>query len=361
MRVSTTFGSLILSAGLVSARACGPHPRPTTTSSLSSEAGSTTAVGSATTKLSTASALSSEETLSATESETNVESSVTISTTTAKASTTAVGSVTTELASTTFELTSQETSTLTESQASVESSATLSASTTEISTFISSFTTELATTTSGLTSQETLAITESDTAVTLSTFETSTTVYETTSTTVEATTTSVDPPAQTTNLVQNGGFEDSTIEPWEVTGTTPSLETFCAEGNKCLSLPGLFPDTTAKTCQSVQVEQGFEYTFKAFVNQNCIASFGSNIVSCSDDINTVELSIDGVSDSGAIGILGDRNYHQVSDTFSYVGPSIDSTDLCITIKANQGVFYNFYLDGISLTRGKAVPIPADTD
>jgi hypothetical protein len=124
---------------------------------------------------------------------------------------------------------------------------------------------------------------------------------------------------------------------------------------------GSYDGNTATICQRVQVEQGFEYTFKANVNQNCIKSFGSAILSCDDNVNTVELFIDGVFNSGDKGIIGDYNYHEFSNTFSYVGPSIDSTDLCIIFKVNQGVYYSHYLDGISLTRGKAVPIPAETD
>ncbi|KAF4333586.1 hypothetical protein FBEOM_12600 [Fusarium beomiforme] len=298
MRVSTTFGSILLGAGLCAARACAPHPRPTTTTSVSSEVGTTTTEGSTTNVIET----------------------------------TASGS------------TSQETLTVSESQASVESSAT----TTEVSTTISSFTTLATTTsgTSGLTSQET---------------ETSTTTDDATSTTLEATTTSAGPPV-ITNIVQNGGFEDSAIDPWEVTGATPNIQnSWCPEGSQCLQLPQAFDDNTAKICQRVEVEQGFEYTFKMLVYQNCIKSFGSNIVSCDSDVNTVDMSIDGVFDSGAIGVVGDGNFHEVSKTFSYVDPSIDSTDLCITITVNQGVYYNYLIDGVSLTQGKAVPIPAETD
>ncbi|KNB07819.1 hypothetical protein FOXG_08878 [Fusarium oxysporum f. sp. lycopersici 4287] len=145
-------------------------------------------------------------------------------------------------------------------------------------------------------------------------------------------------------------------------GATPTVEAlFCPEGTHCLRFTGSYDGNTATICQRVQVEQGFEYAFKSNVNQNCIKSFGSAILSCDDNINTVELLIDGVFDSGDQGIIGDSNYHEFSNTFSYVGPSIDSTDLCIIFKVNQGVYYSHYLDGISLTRGKAVPIPAETD
>ncbi|KLO98718.1 uncharacterized protein Y057_6766 [Fusarium fujikuroi] len=293
MRVTTTFGSLILGAGLCAARACAPHPRPTTTS---------------------------------------IESSVTVETSTAD-------SATTEHETTTSSLTSQEASSVTESQTSVESSATTTDG-------ISSFTTML-TTTTAVTSQET---------------ETSTTVDEATSTTAEATTTTAGPPV-ITNLAVNGGFEDETIDPWVVEGASPAVyrsQFWCAEGSKCLQLPGNFANS-AKVCQSVAVEAGFEYTFKAQVLQNCIKEYGSNILVCDDNINTTELSIDGVYDSGNHGIVGYNTYNDFSYTFSYTGPSIDSTDLCITITQNQGLGPVFYLDGVSFTRGQAVPIPDPTE
>ncbi|KAM5526949.1 hypothetical protein FOXYSP1_20630 [Fusarium oxysporum f. sp. phaseoli] len=324
MRVVSTLGSLVLGAGLCAARACAPHPRPT---SFSSEVGTTTSESATAT-----SSLTSHETLSATKSETKVESFVTLSTSSTSA--------TTGLEETTSGLT------VTETHTTVESAAALETSTTEASTLTSSFITKLATTTY-VTSQET---------------ETSTAVDEATSTTIGPTTTTAGPPVQTANLVQNGGFEDSSIEPWEASGATPTVEAlFCPEGTHCLRFTGSYDGNTATICQRVQVEQGFEYTFKANVNQNCIKSFGSAILSCDDKVNTVELLIDGVFDSGDQGIIGDSNYHELSNTFSYVGPSIDSTDLCIIFKVNQGVYYSHYLDGISLTRGKAVPIPAETD
>ncbi|SCO55477.1 uncharacterized protein FFMR_12633 [Fusarium fujikuroi] len=325
MRVTTTFGSLILGAGLCAARACAPHPRPTTTPSFSSEIGTTTAGGAATTT-------TSQEALSITDSTSSIESSVTVETSTAD-------SATTEHETTTSSLTSQEASSVTESQTSVESSATTTDG-------ISSFTTML-TTTTAVTSQET---------------ETSTTVDEATSTTAEATTTTAGPPV-ITNLAVNGGFEDETIDPWVVEGASPAVyrsQFWCAEGSKCLQLPGNFANS-AKVCQSVAVEAGFEYTFKAQVLQNCIKEYGSNILVCDDNINTTELSIDGVYDSGNHGIVGYNTYNDFSYTFSYTGPSIDSTDLCITITQNQGLGPVFYLDGVSFTRGQAVPIPDPTE
>ncbi|CEI67937.1 hypothetical protein FVEN_g7788 [Fusarium venenatum] len=315
MRVPTTFGSLILSASLVAARACAPHPRPTTITSAS-----------------------------------GVDTK------------TDVRSASSTLATTTSGLTSQETTTVTESQTDVESFVTLSTSLTEEA----SLSTQLSTT-FGPTSQETLTTTEFDTAVTssatLSTFETSTTSADTTSKVTEVTTTTASPPVETTNIVQNGGFEDSTIEPWEVIGTTPFLRNFSAEKGKSLSLPRDFTDNAAIVCQRVAIEQGFEYTFKASVAQYCIFSFGSNIVACEDNANKIQLTVDGVSgsDSGELGIIGYNTFNEVSNTFSYIGPSIDQTDLCITIKVAEAAYYIFYLDDISLIRGRAIPIPEETD
>ncbi|RBR26460.1 uncharacterized protein FIESC28_00754 [Fusarium coffeatum] len=318
MRVTATFGSLIVGASLCAARACAPHPRSTTTSSLISEIGTTTAESSATTTTS----------LSATEAESSIESSVIIETST-------VESATTELDSTTSD---SETLTVTESETSAESSATTTDG-------ISSFTTIVASTT---------AITFEDT-------ETSTSVDEATTTTVEATTTTAGPPV-ITNLVQNGGFEDATIDPWVVEGAPSRItnDAFAPEGSQLLRLDGDLANS-AKVCQRVEVEAGFEYTFKAQVAQYCIKSFGSNIVMCDDDVNTVQLSIAGVYVSGDRGIVGYNIFNEYTYTFSYTGPSIDSTDLCITISQNQGIGPVFYLDGVSLTRGRAVPIPTPTD
>ncbi|KAJ4122796.1 hypothetical protein NW768_010241 [Fusarium equiseti] len=320
MRVTATFGSLIMGASLCAARACAPHPRPTTTSSLSSEIGTTTARGAATTT-------TSQEALS---TESSIES-VTIESSTAD-------SATTELEATTSGLTSQETLSVTESETSAESPATTTDG-------ISSFTTIVATTTD-VTSEET---------------ETSTNVDETTATTVEASTTTAGPPV-ITNLVQNGGFEDETSDPWVVEGALSVLnrDGFAAEGSSCLRLLGNF-DSSAKVCQRVEVEAGFEYTFKAKVLQNCIKSYGSNTVVCEDNVNTAKLSIDAVFDSGEHGIVGFNSYNDFTYTFPYTEPSIDATDLCITITQNQGISPSFYLDVVSFTRGKAVPIPDPTE
>ncbi|KAF5687827.1 hypothetical protein FDENT_5117 [Fusarium denticulatum] len=325
MRVTATFGTLIMSASLCAARACAPHPRPTTTTSLSSEIGTTTAGGAATTT-------TSQETTSVTESASSIELSVSVETSTAD-------SATTELETTTSGFTSQETASVTESQTSVESSATTTDG-------ISSFTTLLATTTA-VTSQET---------------DTSTAVDDATSTTIEATTTTAGPPV-ITNLVENGGFEDETSDPWVVEGTSPVVSTnpfACAAGNNCLELLGNL-ENSARVCQRVAVEAGFEYTFKAQVRQYCIKEYGSNILSCDDNVNTAKLSIDGVFDSGADGIPRQNEFNDFTYTFSYTDPSIDSTDLCITITQNQGLSPIFYLDGVSFTRGQAVPIPDPTE
>jgi len=125
-------------------------------------------------------------------------------------------------------------------------------------------------------------------------------------------------------------------------------------------LPGNF-NNFAKVCQRVEVKAGFEYTFKAMVLQNCIKSYGSNIEVCEDNVNTVELSIDSVYDSGEHDIVGYNSYNDYTYTFAYTDPSIDSTDLCITITQNQGLSPSFYLDGVSFTRGQAVPIPDPTE
>ncbi|KAF5639307.1 hypothetical protein F52700_4159 [Fusarium sp. NRRL 52700] len=325
MRVTITFGSILMCAGLCAARACAPHPRPTTTTSLSSEIGTTTAGGAATTT-------TSQETLSVTESASSIESSITVETST-------LDTATTELETTTSGATSQETLSVSESQTTAETSATTTDG-------ISSFTTIVATTTA-VTSQET---------------ETSTTADEAATTTIEATTTTAGPPV-ITNLVENGGFEESTVDPWVVEGASPAVymsQFWCAEGSKCLQLPGNF-DNSARVCQSVEVEAGFEYTFKAQVLQNCVKEYGSNILVCDDNINTAKLSIDGVYDSGDHGIVGSNTYNDFTYTFSYTGPSIDSTDLCITITQNQGLGPVFYLDGVSFTRGQVVPIPDPTE
>ncbi|KAF5971138.1 hypothetical protein FCOIX_10045 [Fusarium coicis] len=327
MRATATFCTLIMGASLCAGRACAPHPRPTTTSSLSSEIGTTTAGGATTTT-------NSQESLSVTESESSIESPLTIETSTA-------GSATTELETTTSGETSQETFSVTDSETSVESSATTIDG-------ISSFTTLLATTTA-VTTQET---------------ETSTNVDDATSATIEATTTTAGPPA-TTNIVENGGFEDSTeiIDPWVVEGASPTVYTnpsFCPEGSNCLQIPGNL-DPSASICQRVAVEAGFEYTFKAQVAQWCIKEFGSSSPPCDDNANKAELSIEGVFHSGQDGVVGYQTYKDFAYTFSYTGPSIDFTSLCITITQNQGVSPVFYLDGVSFTRGQAVPIPDPTE
>ncbi|PNP78517.1 hypothetical protein FNYG_08147 [Fusarium nygamai] len=289
MRVTATFGTLIMGASLCAARACVPHPRPTTTSSLSSNIGTRTAGGAATTT-------TSQETVRATESASSIESSVTVETSTA-------GSATTELETTTYGETSQETLSATESQTSVESETSFESSATATD-GISSFTTLLVTTTA-VTSQET---------------ETSTTV------------------------------DDATIQQSKPLRLQLAL----------LQLPGDL-DNSARVCQRVEVEAGFEYTFKALISQSCIKERGSNFVQCDDNVNTAELSIDGVFNSGLDGIVGYNTYKTFTYTFSYTGPRIDSTDLCIAITQNQGFSPDFYLDGVSFTRGQAVPIPDPTE
>ncbi|KAF4985646.1 hypothetical protein FGRMN_11137 [Fusarium graminum] len=149
------------------------------------------------------------------------------------------GSATTELGTSTSGLTSPETSSAIGTLTSVESS-------TNTTDGVSSFTTILSTSTV-IVSRET---------------ETHRT-DEAASTRIEATITTAGP-TKITNLAQNGGFEDFTIDMWEVEGAFPEVITnpfFCAEGSTCLQLPADF-DNSAKVCQRVVVEAGFGHTFE---------------------------------------------------------------------------------------------------
>ncbi|RGP69560.1 hypothetical protein FSPOR_4664 [Fusarium sporotrichioides] len=283
MRVQTTLGSLILSAGLCAARACAPHPQSTTTTSPWTS-----------------------------ETET----------------TTAVGSVTTEIAGTTSGVTSEETMTVTESDTAVESSETLPTSGFETSTI------EISTTSVAKAS---------------------------TRTTEDSTTTTS--PAHSVQSPPNGDFEDPTLEPWVSTGTTTvfAYGNYCYEKNQCARLPGPYNGNNAKICQRVEVEQGYEYTFSAHLRQSCSyynAGEGEDI-DCSPFVNTVQLYIDGVSFFSKP-VDWDNQYHEYSDTFQYTGPSIDSTSLCIAVVVTQGDTYDFFVDAVSLVRGKSVPVPEET-
>ncbi|KAF5530102.1 hypothetical protein FPHYL_14135 [Fusarium phyllophilum] len=290
MRVHTTLGPLILSAGLCAARACAPHPRSTTaTSSWSSETDTATA---------------------------------------------AIGSTTTEIATTISGVASEETTTTAESDSAVETSVTVSTSALESS------------------------ILES------STFQVSTSAAEASTHTTEDATTTTTSPAQSVQTPPNGDFEDATLAPWESTGTTAVLTRgiVCYQGSQCANLPGPYSGNTAKICQRVDIQQGYEYTFAAHLRQGCTyysAGEGEDL-DCDDNINSVELSIDGVFDSEAKPVSWDNQYHEYSNTFQYTGPSIDSTDLCISVIINQGERYNFIVDSVSLVRGKSVPVPEET-
>lgn len=109
-------------------------------------------------------------------------------------------------------------------------------------------------------------------------------------------------------------------------------------------------------CQRVKVQQGYEYTFTAYVAQYCLADHSSPRW-CYDDVNKAKLSIDQVYSSEQTAIPNNAPFQEVTGTFQYVDPSIDSTDLCVEINIGGGIYYNFWIDGISLGRGKAVPIP----
>ncbi|KAF5968670.1 hypothetical protein FCOIX_11278 [Fusarium coicis] len=281
MRVHTTLGPLILSAGLCAARACAPHPRSTTaTSSWSSETDTATAVASTTTEIATTtiSGVASEQTTTTAESDSAVETSVTVSTSA-------------------FETSTLESSTL--------ESSTLQSTTFQVSTSAAEASTH-------------------------------TTAYATTTTTS---------PAQSS------------------TGTTAVLVRglACYQGNQCADLPGPYSGNTAKICQRVDIQQGYEYTFAAHLRQGCTyrdAGEGEDL-DCYDNINSVKLSIDGVFDSEAKPV-GNYQYYEYSSTFQYPGASIDSTDLCVSVIINQGDRYEFVVDSVSLVRGKSVPIPEET-
>ncbi|KAH6967080.1 hypothetical protein EDB82DRAFT_530763 [Fusarium venenatum] len=272
MRVHTTLGSLILSAGLVAARASAPHPQSTTTTSpLTSETETATAVGSATV--------------------------------------------------------------------------------------------ETAETTSAATSEEATIIVKSDSATESSIIEVSTSVAEASIRTIEDSTTTTTSPAQSVQSPPNGNFEDPTLEPWESTGTAAVLAqgNYCHEKYQCSRRPGPYSGNTAKICQRIDLEQGYKYTFAAHLRQSCTyynANEGEDI-DYSPNINTVHLFIDGVSFTSK-GVDWNNQWHEYSNTCQYTGPSIGSTDLCIAAVMTQGDRYDFYVDGVSLVRGKSVPISKES-
>ncbi|KAF5581843.1 hypothetical protein FPANT_8762 [Fusarium pseudoanthophilum] len=225
-----------------------------------------------------------------------------------------------------------------------------------------STTTEIATTTiSGVASEETTTTAESDSAVETSvivstsaletstlesstlestSFQVSTSLAEASTHTTEDATTTTTSPAQSVQTPLNGDFEDTTLAPWESTGTTAVLfqGAVCYQGNQCADLPGPYSGNTAKICQRVDIQQGYEYTFAAHLRQGCTyysAGEGEDL-DCDNNINSVKLSIDGVFDSEAKPVSWDNQYHEYSNTFQYTGPSIDSTDLCVSVIINQG-------------------------
>ncbi|KAF4446743.1 hypothetical protein F53441_9677 [Fusarium austroafricanum] len=217
--------------------------------------------------------------------------------------------------------------------------------------------------TSGVTSEEITTAIESDSAVETSvtistsafetsTFEVSTSVAEASTRTTEDSTTTTTSPARSVQSPPNGDFEDSTLEPWESTGTTAVLVqgNACYEKNQCAKLPGPYSRNNAKIFQPVDIQQGYGYTFAAYLKQGCTyysAAEGEDI-DCSNNINSVGLSIDGVSNSGAKPVSWDNQYHEYSSTFQYTGPSIDATDLFISVVINQGERYEFLVDSVSL-------------
>jgi hypothetical protein len=127
------------------------------------------------------------------------------------------------------------------------------------------------------------------------------------------------------------------------------------------ALPGPYSGNTAKICQRVEIQQGYEYTFVAYLWQGCTHYDAEKEEDgdCSPNANTVQLSIDGVSFTSK-SVDSDHQFHEYSSTFQYTGPSIDSTDLCIAIVITQGYSYQFLVDSVSLVRGKSVPVPEES-
>lgn len=116
----------------------------------------------------------------------------------------------------------------------------------------------------------------------------------------------------------------------------------------------------ARLCQSVGIEQGYEYTFSAYVRQSCTYDAGEDEpIDCNPNVNTVELSIDGAAFASK-SVDWDNQYHEYSTTFRYTGPDIESTDLCISAVISQGDTYEFFVDAVSLVRGDSVPVPEES-
>jgi hypothetical protein len=128
----------------------------------------------------------------------------------------------------------------------------------------------------------------------------------------------------------------------------------------CRRLPGPYSGNTAKICQSVAIEQGYEYTFSAYLRQSCTYDAGEGEpIDCNPNTNTVQLTIDGAAFASK-SVNWDNQWHEYSTTFRYIGPSIDSTDLCVAAVIVQGVTYEYFVDAVSLVRGESVPIPEES-
>ncbi|KAG9505129.1 hypothetical protein J7337_002095 [Fusarium musae] len=257
---------------------------------------------------------------------------------------TAIASTTTEIATTTISgVAPKQTTTTTESESAVETSVTVSTSAFETSTLESS--------------------TLESPTLELTTFQVSTSAAEASTHTTEDATTTTTSPAQSAQTPPNGDFEDATLAPWESTGTTAVLVRGLAyyQGNQCADLPGSYNGNTAKICQLLDIQQGYEYTFAAHLRQGCTyysAGEGEDL-DCDNNTHSFKLSIDGVFDSEAKPVSRDNQYHEYSNTFQYTGPSIDSIDLCVSVVINQGERYEFLVDSVSIVRGKSVPVPEE--
>jgi hypothetical protein len=126
-------------------------------------------------------------------------------------------------------------------------------------------------------------------------------------------------------------------------------------------MSGPYTSSTFSVCQSVEVPQGYEYTFTANIKQDCNVERDGGFYRCDYDANKVEMYISQAYTSGQVSVDNDSQYHRFSGTFQYVYPSIDSTDLCVEFTVGQGSQYDFFVDSVSFTRGKAVPIPEEEE
>ncbi|KAJ3523455.1 hypothetical protein NM208_g12441 [Fusarium decemcellulare] len=228
----------------------------------------------------------------------------------------------------------------------------------------SSIATQVSSTTASSTNEEltTLASTIETSSSTETVVEASTSSAESTSTTAESTTsTAVDTPVQTVEFVENRGFESATLDPWNDRGGADAglSTTNQREGSQCYRMSGPYMAPTFSVCQTVGVDQGYEYTFTAWIKQICEVERDGGFYTCDSDVNKAELYVDSVYSSGQVSVPSDAEYHEFTGTFQYVGPSIDATDLCIQIAVGEGDQYNLFVDSVSFARGKSVPIPED--